>query len=111
MPLGRPAANLAKSGCASPLPAAQARFFGGGLFRVAAPADHWLISELLDAAVPFDCELLERAVEVDELDEVEETEEEELVRERVLRGANMPLPSSGLVELCPSIEPHAGRDN
>jgi hypothetical protein len=45
------------------------------------------------------------------LDEVEETEEEELVRERVLRGANMPLPSSGLVELCPSIEPHAGRDN
>lgn len=35
---------------------------------------------------------------------------EEFERERGLRDANIPLASSGFIELLPSIEPHAGRD-
>ena len=54
MPFGLPAGSLEKSGCISPLPEGQGWFLGGGLFRVAALADHWLRSELVDGAVPLD---------------------------------------------------------
>lgn len=51
-----------------------------------------------------------RAVDVDEFEEVELTEDDELVRDKVFRGINMPLTSSGFIGALPSIEPHAGRD-
>ena len=86
---------------------------GWGLFRGGPFADHWLNSEVADTGVPFDWELLVATVVVDELDEVEETEDDELVRDKVFRGTNMPMPprtSSGFIELFPLNEPHAGRE-
>ena len=44
------------------------------------------------------------------LDEVEEIEDEEFVRESCLRGANMPLTSSGFMGVLPLTDPHAGRE-
>lgn len=43
-------------------------------------------------------------------DELVEMEEDEFVRERVLRGTNMPLTSSGFIGLLPLMVPHAGRE-
>lgn len=71
-----------------------------------------LISEFVDAGVPFGCEPLVATVVVDELEEVDETEEEELLRCSVFRGAaNMPLTSSGFIEfrLWPPLTFHPGR--
>lgn len=83
---------------------------GGGLFRVPALADHWLRSELVDAAVPLDWDPFESTVDTDELDEFELIEEDELLRDRGLRGANIPLTSSGFIGTLPLLVPHAGRD-
>lgn len=51
------------------------------------------------------------AVEVEEAEEDEAIEDEELDREMVLRGTNMPRMSSGFIALsvCPPLMPHAGR--
>ena len=49
-------------------------------------------------------------VVLEELEALEEMEEAELERERVLRGANMPLTSSAFIGLPPLPFPHAGRD-
>jgi hypothetical protein len=46
---------------------------------------------------------------LEELEEaLEATDEAELLRESVLRGANMPRTSSGFIELSPLMVPHAG---
>lgn len=83
---------------------------GCGRFRDAV-LDHELMSEFVDAGVPFGWELLVATVVVDELDEVDDTEEEELLRWSVFRGMNMPLTSSGFIEfrLCPPLTFHPGR--
>lgn len=74
-------------------------------------ADHWLRSDVVEAGVLLACEPFVRTVEAEEFEDVEVTDPEEFVRERGLRGANIPLASSGFIELLPSIEPHAGRDS
>jgi hypothetical protein len=62
-----------------------------------------------DKGVPFESELFEATVLLDELEEVlEATDEAELLRESVFRGANMPRTSSGFIELSPLMVPHAG---
>lgn len=99
-----------KSGCRSALPAGHWPL-GCGLFRDAELADHWLRSDVADSAVPFDWEPLVATVVFDALELLEETEEDELLRESVFRGTNMPRTSSGFIGSFPLIVPHAGRDN
>lgn len=74
-------------------------------------ADHWLKSDVVDTGVLLTCEPFVRTVDAEVFEELEEMDPEEFVRERGLRGANIPLASSGFIELLPSIEPHAGRDS
>lgn len=108
MPLTRPPGSLEKSACTSPFAGGQGWF--RGRLRDAALADHWLKSEVEDMGVPLDCAPFERVVETEELDEADDIDEDELDRERVWRGPNMPRTSSEFMELLPSIEPHAGRE-
>lgn len=112
MPLGRPTGgSLENSGWRSLLPTGH-WLLGCGLFREAELADHWLRSDVVDSDVPFDWEPLVATVVLDALEEaLDETDEDELLRERVFRGTNMPRPSSGFIGLFPLIVPHAGRDS
>jgi hypothetical protein len=64
---------------------------------------------LLEAVEPLSWELDVSAVDVDEAEDVDDNEDEELVRDKFLRGTNMPLTSSGFIGALPSMEPHAGR--
>lgn len=71
--------------------------------------DHWLRSDADDSAAPLATELL---VATDVLEESEEMEDDEELRERVLRGANMPRTSSPFTELFPlMVPPHADRES
>ena len=47
---------------------------------------------------------------LDAVEPLEDIDEEELLRESVFRGTNMPLTSSGFMELFPLRVPHAGRE-
>jgi len=49
-------------------------------------------------------------VDADEAEVLDESDEDELERDGALRGTNVPLTSSGFIELLPSVEPHAGSD-
>lgn len=100
--------GLPNSACPSGLPAGQGPL-GWGRFLDAVLQE--LMSELVDAGVPFGCELLVATVVVEEVEDVDDTEEDELLRWIVFRGMNMPLTSSGFIEfrLCPPLTFHAGR--
>ena len=106
MPLERPTGILEKSGWGSPLAAGQG-FLGWERFREPELADHWLKSDPARRGVPLGWEPFVAMVV---LDEAEETEDDEFERESCLRGANMPLASSGFMGLLPLMLPHAGRE-
>jgi hypothetical protein len=79
--------------------------------RETAEADHWLSSDVDETGVLLECcDPFERIVDPDAADEFDDNEDEELFRDKVFRGTNMPRLSSGFIELFPSIEPHAARD-
>jgi hypothetical protein len=64
----------------------------------------------VEIGVPAAWDPLVKAVDADEAEVFEESDEDELERDGVLRGTNMPLTSSGFIELLLSVEPHAGSD-
>jgi len=102
--------GLPNSAWPSGLLGGQGPFLGCGRFRDAV-LDHELMSEFVDAGVPFGCEAFVATVVVDEFDDVEATDEDELLLCSVFRGTNMPLTSSGFIEfrLCPPLTFHPGR--